>query len=78
MAKISTKYWNSLRAFEHEYIQNRVHIDGVASLKLRINTARKLYPNYTKIYGKGIIKLPDGSELLWSGDDTKTFHKFES
>ena len=38
-----------------------------------INTARKLYPNYTKIYGKGFIELPNGEVLLYSGNDLKTF-----
>lgn len=75
MAKIAAKYWNSLKKFEQDYIQQRVDIDGVQALKTKISQARKLYPDYKKIYGKGFIELPNGDIRVWSGDDTKKFHK---
>ncbi|HYE67765.1 MAG TPA: hypothetical protein VEA58_04090 [Anaerovoracaceae bacterium] len=73
--KISATYWNTLKKFEQDYIRQRADIDGIQALKLRINAARKKYPNYTKIYGKGFIELPNGDTLLWSGEDTRKFHK---
>ena len=72
--KISLKYWNTLKKFEQEYIKQRADVDGIQDLKLKINTARKLYPNYIKIYGKGFIELPNGTTRLWSGEDTKKFY----
>ena len=73
--KISADYWNSLKPFEQDYINQRVHIDGIQDLKSKINLARKLYPDYIKIYGKGFIELPDGEIRLYSGNESKKFHK---
>ena len=78
MAKIDRKYWDGLKKFEQEYIKQRADIDGIRSLKLRISTARKLHPTYTKIYSKGFIELPNGETRLWSGDETKKFYKVEN
>lgn len=75
MKKISAKYWRTLKPFEQEYIRQRADVDGIVALKLIINTARKLYPDYKKIYGKGFIELPNGDTRLWSGEDTRKFHK---
>jgi hypothetical protein len=72
--KISAKYWNSLKKFEQEYIKQRVDVDGISNLKLKINTARKLYPNYVKIYGKGFIELPNGITRVWSGEYSRKFN----
>lgn len=76
--KISEKYWNSLKKFEQEYIKQRVDIDGIQSLKVRINAARKQFPSYNKIYGKGFIELPNGQIRVWSGEDTRKFHEVKN
>lgn len=75
--KVSQKYWDDLKEFEREYIRQRQNIDSVHELKLKINAARRQYPSYINIYGKGFIVLPDGTELLWSGSDTKTYNLIE-
>jgi hypothetical protein len=74
--KISEKYWNTLKPFEQEYIKQRLHEkkDDVSGLKLKINAARKQHPNYISITGQGFIKLPNGKEYLWSGNDTRQFN----
>jgi hypothetical protein len=75
MIKISAKYWNTLHKFEQQYIECRAHIDGLTSLKLRIKEARKQYPAFVKIYGKGFIELDSGETFVWSGDDTRKYVK---
>ena len=73
--KIDKKYWEGLRKFEQEYIKQRADVQTIRDLKVIINTARKLHPTYTKIYGKGFIELPNGELRVWSGEDTRKFHK---
>jgi hypothetical protein len=73
---ISSKYWDTLKEFEKEYVRVRVE-QGIPlpSIKMIISAARKQYPDYIAIKGKGFITLPDGEELLWSGEDTRVFKK---
>lgn len=73
--KISAKYWDTLLKFEKEYVQLRANIDGIRSLKIRIAAARKQFPAYTAISGKGFLTDKDGTVYLWSGDDSKKFVK---
>jgi len=75
MHKIAAAYWQNLKPFEREYVQQRADIDGIQTLKLIINTARRLYPQYIKIYGKGFIELPNGEKRVWSGSDSRKFYK---
>ena len=71
--KISANYWETLKPFEKEYFRERQDLETVPDIKAKIKVARKMYPDYCKIYGKGFIILQDGQKYLWSGRDTKTY-----
>ncbi len=74
--KISASYWNSLKDFEQNYLIQRVNSgkDNISGVKSVISNARKLHPDYIKIWGQGFIETPDGKIFLYSGNDTKRFH----
>ena len=71
--KISKKYWDTLREFEQNYVSQRVNVTTIPEIKMIISDARKQYPDFVKIYGKGFIELPNGDVRLWTGDMTRRF-----
>lgn len=74
--KVSKKYWDGLREIEKEFIRQRIQIDGLQDLKSKISIARKTFGiYYAKIYGKGFVELENGETYLYSGSDTKKYHK---
>lgn len=75
--KVSKKYWDSLRQIEKDYIINRFDKDGLSYCKTVISAARKLLPNFDKIYGYGIVEK-DNEKYKFTGLDTKNFHKIKN
>lgn len=73
--KVNEKWWKSLKEFERAYVLNRQQIDGLQLVKTKISAARKQFPDYVGIAHKGFITLPDGTQRLWTGSDSKKYIK---
>lgn len=75
--KISRAYWESCRDIEKKYIQERVGVETLHTIKMKIKDARQQIPGFIAIHGKGFVTDKDGHIYLWSGDVTRTYSKFQ-
>lgn len=81
--KISGAYWLSCNRVEQDYIQDRCYENfdrtgryDVSGVKCVIAAVRVFFKGreVSRIYGKGFVSC-EGSTYLYSGEDTRTFHK---